>query len=403
MDDINSSVNILKKLPLYHIMKGNRELFYSNLLAWFFYDEEIKPIFIKTLSQLLESLGYPKESISKFENSDVMLRENNHLDCVFKYSYYEKKRNGKSKKKIINTLVIENKVKDYPTFYQLDKYSNKINKANKGEDCIKIVLSFDYQNTKIHDEWENIYYKLFAEVFSKKIKDCSISENKKSLIDQYCYIINFLSHIIENQNNIVPSSLDSEIWKDIYSMLAKQRYSSWFNEFVSRIETKVPKENIVYTPKEYNESEYGKKIFITCQYATYTGGMIEGKIKLYENLEFIIEIQDKGIAIGFVNSNEGSSEIKEMNKGNDKTERQREYFYETVNSLKGDYKDLKDTLFKDKIDESYTKGSEKNNSLHGYNNMVYYLEERNIRNNEDLEKSIDEMIDLLRTVYEMKK
>lgn len=408
-NEINDLVNSLKDNPLYYIMKGNRELFYSNLLAWFFNDVELKPILIKTISQFLASHNYSNEMISKFESSDCLFRENNNYDCVFKtLSLIKNKKNKqgeiKEVKKYTKTLVIENKIKDFPSFHQLDTYSQKMRGDKEGgENCIKIVLSFAKQSVQIHEDWKNIYYKDFSDLFKTNVEEAHINEEKKLFIYQYCALINILSQLVENGNNIDIGSLGEEVSKDIYSMLSKLRYSKYLNDFITVLEQKNLRKNLSFTLKEFKDSKIGSKIFVNWQYATFTGGMIEAQLKLKKNLVFIMQLQDKGLAIGLENNDREAKKIKKMPKNKEKIKAQQSFFYKTLEKLKDKYPDFKNKIYGDKIDEKYNEISEKNKYIHGYNNMVYVLEEH--MKIPDLNKDVvfNEMSRILITVFNMNK
>jgi hypothetical protein len=88
--------------PLTHLMLGHRELFHSNLLAWFF----------KCIPTAADRVFRPLTTNNCAQNKDVreVRREKNSLDLLFRWPGY-------------NPLVIENKVFSLPDENQLEEYS----------------------------------------------------------------------------------------------------------------------------------------------------------------------------------------------------------------------------------------------------------------------------------------
>lgn len=105
-----STIRLLNDEPLAHIMLGHRELFHSNLLAWFF------RFIPNAADQVFCSLTTNNCTQSKAVRE--VHREKNNLDLLFRWP-------GR------DPLVIENKVFSLPDERQLNEYSVKAKKSGE--------------------------------------------------------------------------------------------------------------------------------------------------------------------------------------------------------------------------------------------------------------------------------
>jgi len=110
MSDLNANsvdliVSRLMEEPLTHLMLGHRELFHSNLLAWFF----------RYIPESADHVFAPLTLYSQtpYECPREVLREKSNLDLVFRWP-------GR------RPLVIENKVFSLPDEEQLIGYTAKV-------------------------------------------------------------------------------------------------------------------------------------------------------------------------------------------------------------------------------------------------------------------------------------
>jgi len=139
-------VRRLDREPLTHLMLGHRELFHSNLLAWFFRSlpESADHVFGSLTSVTTAPSG----------NTRRVLREKNSLDLWFRWPQRR-------------ALVIENKVFSLPDEKQLEGYATKA--ASRGEAPLFWLLSLSdpswTDNRKIlaGHEWRWLSYRDLAE------------------------------------------------------------------------------------------------------------------------------------------------------------------------------------------------------------------------------------------------
>jgi hypothetical protein len=144
--DITKMVEELLDEPLTHLMLGHRELFHSNLLAWFF-----------------ENLEVPSDAVFKqltpevvAKNNDVkrqVYREADHLDLWFQWPNRR-------------PLVIENKVFSLPDEEQLRDYIPKIFRLSKK---FKLGTASAWLLSLSNPNWENTYQKDSNWLVHKKV------------------------------------------------------------------------------------------------------------------------------------------------------------------------------------------------------------------------------------------
>ncbi|KQS00740.1 hypothetical protein ASG12_07725 [Williamsia sp. Leaf354] len=127
-DEIRSSVASLAEQisdePLARIMFGGRELFHSNLLAWFC--ETMPARATAVFDDLLQRVGSPVSESARI----TVRREWQHMDLVIEWDGDERR-----------PVVIENKVFSLPDVAQLDRYAIEIRKAPGWVDVDAVLLS----------------------------------------------------------------------------------------------------------------------------------------------------------------------------------------------------------------------------------------------------------------------
>ncbi len=169
-----STLTEIKKLPIFKLSLGSKELFHSNFLEFLW--EYDRNSFIKMINVLLKSYN---KSIT-LESTSNLRREKEHFDlCIF-----HKAKNGR----IIYDLVLENKVKSLPDKGQLERYFKDIKKNKKaGSKTIFVLLSLakDFPNKKeIENNWIVVNYKDLADAIQatswpKKTGDSYIFDYKE--------------------------------------------------------------------------------------------------------------------------------------------------------------------------------------------------------------------------------
>ena len=142
-------VDVIRRLndePLTHLMLGHRELFHSNLLAWFF--RRIPEAADQVFGSMTE------DSSVQTESTRAVQREKNKLDLLFRWP-------GR------RPLVIENKVLSLPDEDQLEEYAAKVTAG--GESPALWLLSLtdpswpDDRKALGNGEWRWLGYKELAD------------------------------------------------------------------------------------------------------------------------------------------------------------------------------------------------------------------------------------------------
>ena len=168
MLDITNAINELERSPLHRMSLGSRELFHSNFLAWLFenFPSAIQACFGK-------EIAYPK-----------IYREKNQLDLLI----YD----GDTP-----TIVIENKVKDYPNYEQLARYGGRPQIASAN----KYLLTLVKPTFELPKGWELKTYsdlhdalKSWSEI-APSANDADAFSRHRSYITDYIEMIGNLAHI----------------------------------------------------------------------------------------------------------------------------------------------------------------------------------------------------------------
>jgi PD-(D/E)XK nuclease superfamily len=194
-------VELVRRLndePLTHLMLGHRELFHTNLLAWFF--RCIPEAADKVFAPLTEDCGVQTDATRGVQ------REKNNLDLLFRWP-------GR------RPLVIENKVFSLPDEEQLEKYAVKA-KAG-GESPTFWLLSLtdpswrDGRKALCSSEWRWIGYKELAERIRSSLAPDDRSYATETMrhyadvVDLLCDLV--ASVVVTDSNETV--SLPSDVQK----------------------------------------------------------------------------------------------------------------------------------------------------------------------------------------------
>ncbi|MGU3292503.1 PD-(D/E)XK nuclease family protein [Williamsia sp. M5A3_1d] len=190
------AIEQLRSNTLARLMPGSRELFHSNLLAWYF--ETMGEPARRTLAALA-GLADPPSQISRIE------REKNRFDLLI----LDDKARG---------VVIENKVFSIPRTEQLDEYSGKLRSMKSLGHARPVLLSLAdpswpdgrYESRGRRGDpavvWHYVSYRRVAELMSSSIPSSSTSY-EWSTVARYCALVETLSSVAEDMAAIEPESL----------------------------------------------------------------------------------------------------------------------------------------------------------------------------------------------------
>jgi hypothetical protein len=212
-------VEIVRRLndePLTHLMLGHRELFHTNLLAWFF--RCIPEAADQVFAPLTEDYGVQTEAIRGVQ------RERNNLDLLFRWP-------GR------RPLVIENKVFSLPDEEQLEKYAVKARAG--GESPIFWLLSLtdpswrDGRKAPCSSEWRWIGYKELAERIRSSLAPDDRSYATETMrhyadvVDLLCDLVASVVVTDSNETVSLPSDVQKALGDDrLTSTMGKLRAKS---------------------------------------------------------------------------------------------------------------------------------------------------------------------------------
>jgi hypothetical protein len=147
MNDLKEIVDKLAVEPLTHLMLGHRELFHSNLLAWFF----------ECLQEESDNVFWRLTETNTTETGEVrkVSREKNHFDLSFHWPN-------------LRPLVIENKVFNRPDKEQLIKYTREIaTRVGNASLCLLSLTNPNWENDRLeidHHKWCWLSFRKLAEL-----------------------------------------------------------------------------------------------------------------------------------------------------------------------------------------------------------------------------------------------
>lgn len=167
----------LKNSPLYHASLSSLELFHSNFLGWLFtrYPELILTVFEHHIVNAPYPFGWRVEA--RRENRNIDLRLN-----IF------------HRGQLLETLMIENKVKSLPDQAQLQRYANDPNINAPGNRLI--LLSLIDPDFPLPQPWRHMSYRDLAKglesACSKKVMDVY----HQSLVADYLVLLEQLNRLV---------------------------------------------------------------------------------------------------------------------------------------------------------------------------------------------------------------
>ena len=280
MCEVSNTVNIknvvsnLKDNPVFHMSLASKELFHSNMLAWFLESRDSEDPLLSDIAKELAKLFMPDYTVL------TVLREKSHLDLIivflpdnedFKSHDWTEiedvfQNSGSDDQDLLEKLqkncrfvVVENKFKSIPDKEQLKKYNKTIEKRIYFKKIKRTKISVDLneenttrylmapevalENFKECDEWKRISW----DEISKKLSEALKTKEKRDpftakFIEHYA---NLLDNMLELTKDIekkldLPTNLAFPKQRDI-AELSKIRIHDfyeklWFSVLLSKIE-----------------------------------------------------------------------------------------------------------------------------------------------------------------------
>lgn len=189
---MNNLIENLEKNVLFNASLGSKELFHSNIIAWFL-EQQNKDGEFEALRLFIKEVAKLDVGIITEENNPIIAREENKIDLTIKWK----------QDKDWNLIFIENKMKSIPTSQQLCDYDKKIDALwgtmTKGKKLTrhvrkKFLLTPFPSKIQSNSEkmlWKNITYQEDIITFLESIKELSYAnEDVKYAIEKY---ISFLT------------------------------------------------------------------------------------------------------------------------------------------------------------------------------------------------------------------
>lgn len=194
--DIGEIAEQLNAEPLARIMFGQRELFHTNLIAWFF----------ETLPEIANRVFLPLSVVGDGEHRSVE-RERENLDLVFRWPDRA-------------PLVIENKVFSLPRLGQLGGYAEKVKKwrGTAPALCLLSMITPDLELTAIDEEsiavtrngWRHLSYDSLADSLDRELEDAGDSYEVETM-RRYSRVVRLLSALIAS-TAIRGAASDELVW-----------------------------------------------------------------------------------------------------------------------------------------------------------------------------------------------
>ena len=172
MDAIDDLIEKLKRSPLFYLFLSSRELFHSNF--WFWLSTINKTETLKLFTGEIPTAEI--ESVQREVNKKVGI-DKSKVDLLFTLS------DGRQ-------ILIENKVKDFPTMSQL----SRIQRSCGSEDVDFILVSLFPTTNQRFDGWKVISYEQLSQVIDSR--DFTDNTFHIELINEYKIFISDLSELI---------------------------------------------------------------------------------------------------------------------------------------------------------------------------------------------------------------
>lgn len=272
----------LKKSPLYNLSLCSLENFHTNFLVW------LGNTYKKETFELL-TCKEQKININNYGNITFEAQTKKEKNCIFDLCV-------KENEKII--LILENKIKSYPTEEQLIKYNN----INLNPNTKILLTMFPYD--KPIEKWTVLTYFDLAEN-SKKIFEKKEKNYNESLIEDYFTMIENISEIVKET---IPKGENSKIY-DIYTQKEKLQelndiYVKYRTDGLKEfIKSNIEKYLAEKTPDKTQEPKYKKIITEISTDFSHNQGIVNIDRKYFinkepdeqkNNYDFILTIQIQG-------------------------------------------------------------------------------------------------------------
>lgn len=273
-EDYIEKIDELKESPLYNLSMSSLENFHTNFLVW---------LGNKHPEQMWTLLTGEQETPPKIKFE----AQKNCGNCKFDLCV-EKDR------QII--LVLENKIKSYPTEEQLEKYNEGIehNKGNFSNDCKKILLTLFPCNLKLKGlNWKPVYYADFFKNNPFMPNSQEFSYHNELIKDYFNLIKNLYIIINKYDENITHTKYDMyDISKNYEAIKFKNIYIKYRTfELMNFI-------------KQYVEESVTENIKFSTDFSNSNEGIINIEKKYIiektktnnkkDNYDFILSIQIQG-------------------------------------------------------------------------------------------------------------
>ncbi|WP_413853436.1 PD-(D/E)XK nuclease family protein [Candidatus Ruminimicrobium bovinum] len=360
----------LKSSPIYNMSQDSLENFHTSFLCWLgnTYPEKFIKLFNDKRFDKTKEYNCKKQVIHTNSNKNEG-NKNIRTDLEFQFNDNE-------------LIIIENKMKSYPDYNQLEKYYDIICKEKKETTFILLSL---VDKINLPKQWICISYSDLAKKMNKIF--CENVEYKKDyqdyhkcLMQDYINVINLLSKSFPEKNNEI-YDLDEQkkqIIDDLQDIYIKYRTSELANYINKEIRKKCNweiKESFSAKSKE---------------------GVVDVIRKLDENNRFHIQIQGKQYSYGFVYL-EGKSTPDDIWKERIKI----------ANKLKDQgywFVDIKDPKRKTKCENFYSYKPDfiYRQSNKGIDEKTTYKEITN-RIKKDIEKFEQNLVEIQNCIYEFVK
>lgn len=198
--------------PLARIMYGQRELFHSNFLAWFF--DSLPELADAVFRNLTHDAPENATSVRRSE------REREQLDLVFHWPDAD-------------PLVIENKVFSLPHRDQLDAYRGKTERW-KASKVSHVLLSMSPLQD-LPEDWTYLSYQELAERIELALEDWRHESYEVETLRRYSRVVRLLNALLDNT---LVHSTQEPVWLDddqLHEVESKQTRSALLKLRANRI------------------------------------------------------------------------------------------------------------------------------------------------------------------------
>ena len=205
--NIKNKISHLKKSPLFYLFLSSKELFHTNFWAWLFeinMAEAIKLFSTSTHTNIKTPIREHKinynpnsKSILNDKQTDNIKKISSVIDLFIKTEELD--------------IVIENKVKDFPTIEQLERIVGSFGPSPRAS--FLLISLFDTEVIELHETWNVMNYQELSNKINPSILVKGISEDDKisyyeSLIFDYKQFILNLHELAYDKELRVTNNYD---------------------------------------------------------------------------------------------------------------------------------------------------------------------------------------------------